>query len=131
MRFALLLLVVSVALCGCIDPGNVEADGGRIRVNCDPVSSTWPVLVIDLAGMAVAGADVTAINDTTMSKKSTGKTDNRGITLVDGKVVGDGPVTVIATFNGLTSNRGRFTFTPSDCSGSIVEPRDLRLQLQR
>ncbi|MDP3231816.1 MAG: hypothetical protein Q8S33_03080 [Myxococcales bacterium] len=130
MRFAL-TLVVSVALLGCIDPGNVEADGGRIRVNCDTFSTTWPVEVVDLSGMAVAGADVTAINDTTMSKKSTGKTDNRGIALIDGKVVGDGPVTVTATFNGLTSNSGRFTFTPSECSGSIVEPRDLRLQLQR
>lgn len=130
MRFAL-TLVVSVALLGCLDPGNVEADGGRIRVNCDTFSTAWPVEVVDLMGMAVAGADVTAINDTTMSKKSTGKTDSRGIALIDGKVVGDGPVTVTATFNGLTSNRGRFTFTPSECAGSVVEPRDLRLQLQR
>ena len=26
---------------------------------------------------------------------------------------------------------GRFTFTPAECAGSVVEPRDLRLQLQR
>ena len=130
MRFAL-TLVVSVALLGCIDPGNVEADGGRIRVNCDTFSTAWPVEVLDLNGMAVAGADVTAINDGNLSLKSTGKSDARGIFLVDGKIVGVGAVSVTATFNGLTSNRGRFTFTPSECAGSIVEPRDLRLQLQR
>jgi hypothetical protein len=130
MRFAL-TFVVSIAVFGCLGPGNVDPDGGRIRVSCDTISSTWPVEVLDLMGNPVAGADVTAINDTTMSKKSTGKTDSRGIALVDGKVVGDGPVTVTATFNGLTSSRGRFTFTPSECAGSIVEPRDLRLQLQR
>jgi hypothetical protein len=130
MRFAL-PLIVSIALLGCLDPGNVEADGGRIRVNCDTFSTTWPVQVLDLTGMAVAGADVTAINDAAMSKKAVVKTDNRGIALIDGKLVGDGAVTVTATFNGLTSNRGRFTFAPSECAGSIVEPRDLRLQLQR
>ncbi|MBE2250958.1 MAG: hypothetical protein IAE78_15580 [Myxococcus sp.] len=131
MRLALILLAVSVALLGCFDPGNVDPDGGRIRVNCDTFSTAWPVQVTDLSGMAAVGADVTAINDTDMSKKSTGKTDARGIALVDGKVVGDGPVTVTATLNGLSTRPGRFTFTPSECAGSIVEPRDLRLQLQR
>lgn len=131
MRFAL-ALVASVVVLGCIDPGNIDPDGGtRIRVNCDTVSTTWPALVTDLAGAAVVGADVTAVNDGNLSLKSTGKTDARGVFLVDGKVVGVGAVSVTATFNGLTSNVGRFTFTPSECAGSVVTPRDLRLQLQR
>lgn len=131
MRFAL-ALVTSVVVLGCFDPGNIDPDAGtRIRVNCDTLSTTWPALVTDLNGAAVVGADVTAINDGNLSLKSTGKTDSRGIFLVDGKVVGVGAVSVTATFNGLTSNVGRFTFTPADCAGSVVEPRDLRLQLQR
>jgi hypothetical protein len=131
MRSAL-LFVVCVAVAGCFDPGNIDPDAGtRIRVNCDQVSSTWPVQVKDLAGAVVVGAEVTAVNDGAPSQKSAGTTDSRGIFLVDGKLVGTGTVTVKATFNGLTSNTGRFTFTPSECAGSIVEPRDLLLQLQR
>lgn len=129
MRFA--LTAVLLVLTGCIDPGNIGPDGGRIRVNCDMVSATWPVEVIDLAGAPVSGADVTAINDTDLSLKVAGKTDARGIFLVDGTKVGAGAVTVNATFNTLRTNTGRFTFTPSECAGSLVEPRDLRLQLMR
>ncbi|MBL8917694.1 MAG: carboxypeptidase regulatory-like domain-containing protein [Myxococcaceae bacterium] len=131
MRLVPLAVVVSLAALGCLDPGNVDPDGGRIRVNCDTTSSTWPVEVVDLGGLPVTGADVTATNDTNLSLKVTGKTDSRGIFLVDGKLVGTGPVTVRASFNGLNTNPGRFTFTPSECAGSLVEPRDLRLQLQR
>lgn len=131
MRFAL-ALVTSVVVLGCIDPGNIDPDGGtRIRVNCDTVSTTWPAQVLDLTGAPVVGADVTAVNDADLSLKATGKTDARGIFLVDGKVVGVGAVSVTATYNGLTTNVGRFTFTPSECAGSVVSPRDLRLQLQR
>ncbi len=131
MRFAL-AIVTSVVVLGCFDPGNIDPDAGtRIRVNCDTVSTTWPALVTDLTGAPVIGADVTAINDGNLSLKSTGKSDARGIFLVDGKIVGVGAVSVTATFNGLTSNVGRFTFTPAECAGSVVEPRDLRLQLQR
>lgn len=129
MRVALVLL--PLALLGCLDPGNLAPDGGRIRINCDTVSATWPVSVVDFQGMPVIGADVTAVNDANMSLKVAGKTDGRGIYLVDGSQLGGGPVTVTATFNGLRTNTGRFTFTPSECAGSIVEPRDLRLQLQR
>lgn len=132
MRLPALAFAACLAASGCFDPGNVDPDGGtRVRVNCDMVSSTWPVEVVDLMGMPVTGADVTATNDANLSLKATGKTDARGIYLVDGKVVGTGPVTVRASFNGLNTNTGRFTFTPSECAGSLVEPRDLRLQLQR
>jgi plastocyanin domain-containing protein len=130
MRFAL-PLVVSIALLGCIDPGTVEADGGRIRVNCELTSQLWPVLVVDLNGAPAPGAEVTAVNEADLSKKVTGTTDARGIFRVDGKVVGDGAVRVTGKLNGLNTNVGRFTFTPSECLGSTVEPRDLRLQLQR
>lgn len=130
MRFPLALVLV-IAVCGCIDPGNLGPDGGRIRVNCDGNARSWPVKVVDLAGAPVVGADVTAINDSAPAKKFTAKTDSRGIALIDGEAVADGAVSVTATFNGLTSNTGRFTFTPSECAGSVVEPRDLRLQLQR
>lgn len=132
MRLPALALTACLAVSGCFDPGNVDPDGGtRIRVNCDGVSASWPVQVTDLTGMPVTGADVTATNDANQSLKVTGKTDSRGIFLVDGAVVGTGPVTVRASYNGLSTNTGRFTFTPSECAGSVVEPRDLRLQLQR
>ncbi len=130
MRLALPFLAC-VLVAGCLGPGNLEADGGHIRVNCDTFSTSWPVQVVDLAGMPAAGADVTAINDADLSLKVTGKTDAQGVYRVDGSKLGLGAVTVKATFNGLNTNVGRFTFAPSECAGSIVEPRDLRLQLQR
>jgi hypothetical protein len=130
MRFALPFALAVLAL-GCLEPGNFDPDGGRGRVNCDMFSTRWPVEVVDFSGMPVVGATVTATNDTDASKKATGVTDSRGIFLLDGKELGTGPVTVTATFNGVSTNTGRFTFTPSECSGSIVEPRDLRLQLVR
>jgi hypothetical protein len=128
---SVLFAVVSSCLLGCSGLGNVLPDGGHGRVNCDTVSKLWPVEVIDLTGMPAGGADVTAINDANMSLKDSGKVDGRGIFRVDGAKVGTGPVTVRATLNGLSTNPGRFTFTPSECAGSLVEPRDLRLQLQR
>jgi hypothetical protein len=131
MRFALPTLLCAVAAIGCIDPGNIGPDGGRIRVNCEMTAQLWPVEVVDLSGVPAPGAQVTAVNEADLSKKMTGTTDGRGIFRVDGKVVGDGAVRVTATLNGLNTNVGRFTFTPSECLGSAVEPRDLRLQLQR
>lgn len=128
---SVLFAAASCCLLGCSGLGNVLPDGGHRRVNCDGVSTQWPVEVLDLSAMPAAGADVTAINEADMSLKDSGKTDARGIFRVDGSKVGSGAVTVKATFNGLTTNTGRFTFTPSECAGSVVEPRDLRLQLQR
>ncbi|MCU0696487.1 MAG: carboxypeptidase-like regulatory domain-containing protein [Myxococcaceae bacterium] len=130
MRLALPLCLAVLAL-GCLDPGNFDPDGGRGRVNCDTFSTRWPVSVVDFSGMPVVGATVTATNDTDASKKVTGQTDGRGIFLVDGKDLGSGAVSVVATFNGSSTNTGRFTFTPSECAGSVVEPPDLRLQLVR
>lgn len=130
MRLAL-PLSACLLVVGCLGPGNLEADGGHMRVNCDTFSSTWPVKVVDLAGAPAAGADVTAVNDGDQSLKVTGKTDAQGVFLVDGAKVGVGNVTVSGSFNGLNTDIGRFTFAPSECAGSVVTPRDLRLQLQR
>jgi hypothetical protein len=130
MRLSLTLVFV-VSTLGCLDPGNFDPDGGRGRVNCDTFSTRWPVEVVDFSGMPAVGATVTAVNDGDPSKKVTGVADARGVYLVDGKTLGTGPVTVTATLNGINTNPGRFTFTPSECSGSVVEPRDLRLQLIR
>jgi hypothetical protein len=130
MRFAL-AIVLSVVALGCLDPGNFDPDGGRGRVNCDTFSTAWPVRITDLDDKPVVGATVTAVNDADASKKVTGMTDANGVYRVDGKNLGLGAVTVTATFMNINTNPGRFTFSPSECAGSVAEPRDLRLQLLR
>jgi hypothetical protein len=73
---------------------------------------------------------VTATNDADRTKTQTVTADGRGVGLLDGKSLGLGAVTVTAALGNLSSSPGRFTFFPSECAGSLVEPRDLRLQLR-
>lgn len=120
------LIVACTLLLACGGTSVPRPDGGV--ATCDPdVEAFIPITVVDAASEPVAGAEVTARNEST-GKTITGTTNDRGQTTSVGSSIGSGTVTLRASKDTKVSDPAQANFVCGEC-GCSFEPESITLRL--
>ncbi len=124
---ATFLALSALALCSCNVVDTRLPDGGRARYNCTNSPNTFPVKVLDKAGLPAAGATVRAVNAAD-GRNDTLTTNGDGVATVS-EILGPGTVKITADLGGSLAPEAAFTFTCGECD-CACSPRELILHVQ-